>query len=346
MAVHIREADLHSDRRLIIELLYRHLTRQSDGYRFDWLYLNNPFGQARVWIATDIQTRSAVGMVSAFPRRIYIRGREELGWVLGDFCIHEKYRSLGPALQLQRACFAAADSARVAFCYDFPSLSMTAIYQRLQIHPFGQMVRLARPLRVDRKVREMVKIPILAQGLSKAGNLLLRLYDPYPGVNPALTISFLDGKFGEEFSLLAQEVGSRYEVCLQRSAEYLNWRYLANPLGHYEVLTARQGEALLAYVIFAHTGEDAALVDLFGIQDHKVIKSLVNYAGVLLRKRGVITVSISLLASHPWVALLQDSGFKAREASPVVVYTSSLFTLEPMTFDPGNWFLIQGDRDS
>ncbi len=346
MAVHIREADLHSDRRLIIDFLYQHLTRQSNGHRFDWLYLNNPFGRARVWIATDIQTWSAVGMVSAFPRRVYVKGREELGWVLGDFCIHEKYRSLGPALQLQRACFAAADSARIAFCYDFPNLSMMAIYQRLQIRPFGQIVRLARPLRVNRKVREIVKIPILAQGLSRAGNLLLRLYDPYPRVNQALTISFLDGKFGEEFSLLAQEVGRKYEVCLQRSAEYLNWRYLANPLNHYEVLTARQGNALLAYVIFTHTGEDAALVDLFGIQDPEVIKSLINYLRVLLRKRGVITVNISVLASHPWIALLQDSGFKAREASPVIVYTSSPSIIEPMAFDPGNWFLIQGDRDS
>jgi hypothetical protein len=223
---------------------------------------------------------------------------------------------------------------------------MMAIYKRLQIHPLDQMVRLARPLRVDRKVRERVKIPGLTWGLSRVGNFLLRLRDRSFKVNPALTITFLDGKFSEAFSLLAQEVGSKYEMCLQRSAEYLNWRYLANPLDHYEVLTLYQGSTLLAYGIFTQTGQDTTIVDLFGIQDYEIIKSLINYLGILLRQRGVITISISLLASHPWMALLQESGFKVREASPVVVYSSSRFTKEAIAFDPGNWFLIQGDRDS
>lgn len=346
MNIAIHQVDLTVDAKLVIDVLFRYLTPLSDERRFDWLYVSNPYGQARVWVAVNKQDGAMIGVASAFPRRVYIGEREELCWVLGDFCISDNYRTLGPALQLQRACLAGIDSGEAAFCYDFPSQNMMAVYKRLRIDQWSRMLRLAKPLRVDRKVGELVKNRAVAHGLSTVGNLLLAFFASQPKGAKTIALSLHEGECGKEFSVLAHRIGGQYGVCVQRSAEYLNWRYLTNPLYRYELLTARRDNALVAYVVFTHTKEDATLVDLFGINDPMIISTLVNALIALLRERGVMTVSASVVESHPWAALLQQLSFKVRENVPIVVYVSPSLPAECNILKGHNWFLMQGDRDS
>ena len=346
MQVKVRSANLEADRVLLIDTHLRYLTPHSNAARFDWLYRHNPHGQGQVWIAYDPTNGAIIGTASAFPRCLSIAGHKEKGWVLGDFCVNESYRSLGPALQLQRACLAAVDTGQMTFCYDFPSTGMMAIYRRLRIEPSGHMLRMAKPLRVDRKLGTLVHYPPVARGLRAMGNTMLALRDITVKDDRAVTISLHDGRCGEEFSTLAHHVSHRYEACIQRSAAYLNWRYLAHPLHQHEVLTARRGGALLAYAVFMQTGEDAALVDLLGVENPTILSSLVKRVIALLRKRGVITVSALMIASHPWRGMLHRLGFKAREASPVMVYASPHSQTKYSLGEGHNWFLMQGDRDS
>src|SRR6476646_2829299 len=102
MSVVIREANLQSDKQVIIYTARRFLTALSNGCRFGWLYEKNAHGRPRVWLARTTDDGAVIGMAGAFPRRIYVEQHEELAWVLGDFCMSSDYRSLGPALALQR----------------------------------------------------------------------------------------------------------------------------------------------------------------------------------------------------------------------------------------------------
>ena len=347
MSIVIRPADLTLDREWIIETLLHYLTPRSDDLRFDWLYKQNPHGAARVWMAIDPAHDTPVGMASAFPRRVFYHGQLTHTLVLGDFCIHDAYRSLGPALQLQKACLAAVDADRLEFCYDFPSTSMMAVYKRLRVHSCDQLLRLAKPLRVDRKIAELVKSPVISRGLSMAANPLLALGSRQAtAANDRVVISGHEGPYGEEFSTLALQAHKRYGLCMQRSAAYLNWRYRDNPLYGYETLTARRDGDLLAYAIFTVTDEDATLVDLFGNEDMTVIRRLVGTVVSVLRKRRVITLSVPILASHPWVALLQSLGFKQREAHPMVVYPQRHPATAGDATKKRSWFFMYGDRDS
>ena len=166
MAIVVQPADLDLDRGLLIGLLSRFLTPLSDGRRYDWLYRQGSFGPARAWIATDTVSGQAIGAAAAFPRRLVVDGKKITGCVLGDFCIHPGYRSLGPALVLQRACLQQDEAAGFALGYDFPSASMMAVYERLGLQPFDRMVRLAKPLLVDRKLASWVKSQSVARGVA------------------------------------------------------------------------------------------------------------------------------------------------------------------------------------
>jgi len=345
MKLSIRAANLDSDEDLLIATLARHLNPLFDASRFDWLYRDNPHGQGRAWIAADIDTGEVVGASGAFPRRLYVNAREELGWVLGDFCISSQYRSLGPALQLLRASLDAVDPGGEALCYDFPSTTMMALYRRLGVTAIGDMIRLAKPLRIDRKAEEIVESRLMRKGVTIAGNALLSLFHGPPRPNVRLDIAAHDGRCQQEFTDLAQEINGRYGICIQRSADYLNWRYLDCPLFKFEMLTARRDGTLVGYLVYTVGEEDGVLVDLFGHQETSAIGALVDRAVSILKDRGVQTVSAPLLNSHPWFDLLRGRGFRGRESGPVIAYRSLQDAIRPDTSET-SWFLMLGDRDS
>ena len=346
VSIFVRQACLNSDRHTIIEFLRRHLTPLSDDARFEWLYLNNPHGRASAWVAMQPDQAMPVGIAAAFPRRILVRERQVLGWVLGDFCISDEHRSLGPALQLQRACLAGIDSGAIAFCYDFPSTGMMAVYRRLRITEEGTMVRLAKPLRVDRKVREFVKVPVLDQGLIFGGNLLLQLTEGIFSPPHDLRFSLQQSPCGDEFTTLATQVAGQWGIHIERSAAYLNWRFLSNSRARHEVLTVRRQDRLVGYAVFTHTGDNGTLIDLFGQTDPKILGGLVKALLRLLRDRGVVTVSAPLYSAHPLMSMLLALGFKERESIPVVIYRSPHLRNQASGTNERTWYLTSGDRDS
>jgi Acetyltransferase (GNAT) domain len=345
MPYSIRRADLDVDRQLLADLHCDNLSPTAGDQRFDWLYLGNPHGSARAWIAIDKNTGKGVGAAAAFPRRLSVRGSSRVGYVLGDFCIDRQYRSLGLALQLQRTCLEQVGSECPASSYDFPSDRMMAIYRRMRIEPMGIVVRWSKLLRAERKIGQLVKSSALAKILAAPVNKLLDWKDTLRASNGGWTIAEHLRDCDEEFTQLARAVGSRYGTCIERSAEYLNWRYLRHPSVHHQILTARCGGELKGYVVFACTEKDATIVDLFGFSDTPMWTALVTGVVRSLRARMVMNVSFPALATNPWAGLLPKWGFHPRESSPVVVYASGKVA-EPKESAASSWFLVDGDRES
>jgi hypothetical protein len=232
----------------------------------------------------------------------------------------------------------------MALAYDFPSTSMTAIYRRLGISPQDEMVRLAKPVRVDRAVAKNVRMRTVARGLSKLGNRILAWRDGAGEGAIGCTISLEAGPCSEEFTALARKMSASYGVCVERLADYLNWRYRSHPLRRYEILAARRDGTLVGYAVFLQEGEDAGIVDLFGIEE-EALGSLVKRVVTIARKCGAIAVSASVLTSDPRRALLERLGFHARESRPVVVYLPRQLATSDRNVGL-TWSLMDGDRES
>jgi len=343
MAIQIRCAALESDREELIELFRRYLTPQSDAHRFQWLYRSSPYGPAWVWVACEGMKGAIVGAAAAFPRKMYFDGKEKMSWVLGDFCLEKKYRSLGPALQLQRACLQVANMPPFEFCYDFPSESMMAVYKRLGVQRIGTLVRWAKLLRAERKLEPLVKSKSLARGIGAGVNGILARRG-WRGQDESCELAVHHGPCGEEFSALDQAMRMRPGIFSVRTAEYLNWRYLAHPGTKHEILAAQRSGELIGYAVFNQRGEDGNIVDICSMEEPGVIARLIAGVTDVLTPRGVATISMNAGDAHPWGSVFERAGFRRREAAPVVVFPTPASSRFANSWQ--SWFLMQGERDS
>jgi broad specificity phosphatase PhoE len=335
MKISIRPADLHQDRQLLISMLSQYLRPGCDDLSFDWRYHHNPHGPARAWLAVDddSETGEPVGVSAAFPRHAQVNGAAKTGWVLGDFCISDKYRTLGPALQLQRATLASVgEHADADFCYDFPSRQLTAIYQRLRIQPAASIIRLAKPLRVDEKFRKLKPVVWL-------GNSLLQLSDYKNSRKHRWEIDIHQGECGEEFTQLLKRSHAAAQVSIVRSAEYLNWRYLAHPVIRHQIITARKAGELAGYLVFSLDEENvknARISEWCCADDNHLLTAFIGEAARRLRRAGVMTLSAFLSEKDPRLPLLRKLGFWPRESSPIMMHWNNSAT---------DFFPMHGDRD-
>lgn len=318
MSIEIREATLDSDEPTLTQLIKRYLAPGSNDRRFNWLYCSGPHGAARAWLACDLQDGNTVGMGAAFPRKVYFNGNQKLAWVFGDFCMTENYRSLGPALALQRRCLEKADSAPVDICYDFPSQTMVAIYRRLGIQQTATLVRWAKPLRAEVRLEAAIGSKAIARQLSILPNAALAMRG-WKGEKNVCELQLHEGRCSAEFTELDSKLGEQAVVRTVRSAEYLNWRYLDHPESRYEILTARRGGVLIGYTVFSQDLEYATVADLCSWEEPPVIARLLAGVVDIVRERNVITLNLYAGNSHPWCWIFEKAGFHRREAAPVIV---------------------------
>jgi hypothetical protein len=341
----VRPLEYASESQELVEVLQKNLPYLPHGLLFEWLYLRNPEGQARTWVAIDPGSRRIVGVAAAFPRLVYRNGAESRGYVLGDFCIDAGHRSLGLAVTLQRACLEGLAAEGADFAFDFPSVNMLAVYKRLRIEANATLIRYAKPIRADRKIAQKVPVPALARGLGIVANATLRLRDTGFHRSGGWTISVEAGPWGEEFTSATRAWSGNSTTLVARTAKYLNWRFAGHPLQRYELVTARLKGALHGYLIHHSNGEDCTIDDLVAVDDG-VRRALLTETVALVRERGIHTLSAPWLCSHRGTKLLEKGGFRPRESSPVVLLPLQHASERPIGTTEDDWQLTNGDWES
>lgn len=336
MSFACREVDAEDEREQLVTFLNAQFVPWGGPEKFDWLYLKNPAGRARVWVLEDAGGR-LLGASSAFPRRLGSAGRRWEGWVLGDFAVAPEHRAIGPAVALHRAACESVDRGEVSLWYDFPSRSMRAVQHRLGIAERGEMIRLVYLVRADRVVEKKLSDGLVRTGAIKAGNTVLEIRNALRRRDGSITVTSFEGDFESEPAPGIEADGG---VSLEHSASYLNWRYRRDPRGGVRILEARRGDRHGGFLAFRPGGGDFEIIDVFAVADRAFLRELVLEVVQLARLEDVSSVTASVSNRHPLLGELETLGLRRRDGVPFVVYEN------PATVEArAPWFLMGGDRD-
>ena len=338
MSIAIVEANVEQDLEKMRATLNANRTRHATLERFRWLYLSNPDGPARAWLAVDEKTGETAGFTAGFPRRIRPAGAKApvLAWNCGDFSIHQKYRVGGVAVKLRRAAREGVDRGDSPFLYAHPNERMLPVHMRVGHQALAQMVRYARVLRTT------TGIPAV-DGLSSA---VLRLAgrDLLAGRKSDVALA-AEWPSASEIDALDERVRERVGTALVRDAAYLSWRFHRNPFEPSELLLARRQGQLSGYLTFVVKDGHCSVRDWIGAspEDRDAL-----FAFLLdeLRRRAVPRVSVIALETHPDLPRLRQFGFSKRpDTSTAVVYAAEGYAAKAAVLDPGAWYMTVGDRD-
>ncbi len=343
-AVRLREADPSADRELILGVLRRNLPEAASGKRYEWLYLGNPCGTARAWLAEDAETGEVVGTSAAHPRQVRVEGRVVNALCLGDFAIDAAYRSLGPALSLLKATLEPIRGGEYAFSFDFPSESMLALHRRAGGVELAKSRRSVRLLAMAPALRRRWGDHLVSRAVGGIANAALRVRDALARTPGGLRVAVQE-EIGGEFDELDRKLADRFPVQGVRSAAFVRWRYAEHTEVAHEILCARRAAELAGYAILRLTSPDVvSLVDCFAPDDADVHRALLVKVVRRARELGADAVSATAPAGSPAADLLDRLGFVARElqAGPVVVAAGGVV---PAVQKAQNWWMLEGDRD-
>jgi hypothetical protein len=347
-----RRVSFTEDRAEMLALLCR-IFGASQDRRFEWRHLNNPAGTAWSWFLYDRNTGATAAMATVFPRNMYVDGRAVVAGQVGEFAVETNYRTLGPAVLMQRLTFEPVDSGCLAFCYDCPPHDQgMSTFVRLGMPANTEVFRYAYPLRSEEYFEKRLGNRVWTKPAVLAANAALRIRSSRRRSN-GMEIASHTGDFNEEFSVLDRSVSSQGTIRASRSAEDLNWRYRKDPLassclpertkGRYHILVARRGGELEAFVVFFIQSDGvASIADLFGrnlANDGKVLLDAVIH---ICRKENITSVHGFCSEESELRPILTSLGFHRRERnSRIVAYARAEDQIGKLVCSGQRWAFSQ-----
>ena len=345
MTVKVRPVSLDSERNTLVAILERNLPDLPHARRSEWLYDKNPAGKAWSWFAIEESLPAPIGVASLIPRFMWIGESLQLCGQVGDFAIDPGYRSLGPAVLLQKATFDPVNRGLLRFCYDCPPDDRgMSTFRRMGIKASCRMRRFVRPLRVERRLAEKLSSKNLVSAFAFFGNSVLRNLPTGRHSASGIEISVHEGRFGTEFTELDRNVRGKNLIRSRRSADDLNWRFRDDPLNRYHALAARRGGELVGYTVLSVRDQDAYVIDLFGRSLAEVGPPLLDAALEHVRDRKIQSVHASSAEESEMSLILRRVRFSCREISAQIVAYASV-EAETHAFSEGspNWSFTRMD---
>jgi hypothetical protein len=340
LTVRSASAEVREDRQQMLALLSRNLPQHRADH-FQWRHFDNPAGEAWSAFLCDGPNGAAVAMASVFPRHMFVDGARVTWGQVAEFVVDAKYRSLGPAVMLQRATFRPVDLGFISVCFDCPPHDQgMSTFNRLGMQANTEVFRYALALRSDQFLAIKLGNGALAKPVVAAANLALKLKRSARGKSTmhGVEISVLEGNFGEEFTKLDQSVSSLGIIRGSRSAEVLNWRHKQQPGCKFYTLVARRFGELLGFLTAIDFSGRIAIWDIFGHQleglNTTLIDALIEHS---VRKKSLLVEGYSSFRNSLTKDFL-EAGFVRRERlARVVAYEKPTHGVEKTVRPDMQW---------
>ena len=315
----------------------------TDPARCRWLYLDNPDGEATIWMAKHEQT--VAGFAALIPRRMWLKGRLQRAWNTSDLSVRGDYRRQGIASELREHARDAVDANAVDFLYGNPNQKSQGAHQKAGFHRLASMQRRVRIVESSAYIKRFVPLGKLAKKISPLGDMVLNQVFGVPRALVStrwISPTAFDARF-DELDRANQTLRAIQGV---RDSSYLNWRYGDNPYETFKVAIAEQNGSLTGYAVLRSIDDALECVDMFPTDKAIVTESLLAAMLRFAQDNQHSSLVTTWLEGHPLESMLERFGFKKRpESSPMYTYAPQSSEDRKYITRSTNWLVSAGDRD-
>jgi hypothetical protein len=307
-------ADLEKDRQVIIDLWRRNLADIAHlEEKYDWHFLNNPFGPGQIWILeADGQP---IGTTSLGMRPLKIRDTVTTAGVACDLAVNKDHRFLQPAMMLQRALLSSAH-AGVRILYGVPNPGGASVMKYVGYREFCCVHRYAKVLRFSHYLHRFGKFGAMVPFVGRIADQGFAAWQSFGrrGMNGRVTQVL--PCFDERFDGLWSRLSSEHPALTVRDRRFLKWRYQECPLRQYRTLglLTEDESTLLGYLIYYVEDHSALCVDLLAPGPEDLDCLLSSWAAVAWGD-GLASLSVSCSDGALSAPLLRQ-GFMRRSIVP------------------------------
>lgn len=219
----------------------------------EWLYRDNPYGEAIIWGAFSADGR-LVGVRPAVPWRFFWRGQERKAYLFVDALVAPECRKQGLFNHLLKLVGALSEKEHFSL-YSFPNQNSLPIYQKtpllellggceVQVRILSWLNYVRYKLGGDRQ-EAPESVPALAS-LSEGEVSLVPVE-----------------RFQSDFEDIHLELGKQVASFTLRRREFLNWRYFGSPARTYRVALIRDSRRTHGYLVVRMLHHIVHVIDVF-----------------------------------------------------------------------------------
>jgi hypothetical protein len=133
-------------------------------------------------------------------------------------------------------------------------------------------------------------------------------------------------RFGVEINKFWEQVKDGYDFIIEKTMDYLNWRFCDPRGGFYKVLLASDESQVVGYIVYKinRYREDypvGYIMEVLALPDRSdVVDSLISVVVERFDSFGVNIVHAQVVKGHPYESLLKRHGFVDSRVKPFLNY--------------------------
>jgi hypothetical protein len=320
-----------------------------------WENIENPYGRAIAMIAS--LGEEVVSCFALYPRQVRITGRPYSCCLSAESMTDRRFRSKGLFPRLWYEIEPAAKALKIDLLYGFPNRNSRPVFQQgfkwLDVASPTLWVYPLRPQKIFSLRRSRI-LSSLALPLA-AGGLFYRIPFGFKYSNRVFETTCFD----QRFAPLVEEIHNRSPIVLERSLDYLNWRYIRTVGRNYTLLysAAENNAGIAGYLVYrlaSHEGQELGVIMDFQFSGNAPRQSAAELLSTALRRmdnEGACAALCLSMPGDPKARFLGRQGFipLPRKINPhpfdLMIKFCSKDLSEQFLVNPAHWRLDFGDID-
>lgn len=283
-----------------------------------WKHQENPLKKSI--ISLGIYDGKIIGCAHIVPLRLKIRDRVYL-WGDGvDVAVHPDFRRIGVYTKTHKQRLEIARARGINFaCALTANPILIKTLRARGYHPFPHSItNLVRIQDIDKHLRTA---PIGKLWLKKFGFHAVKLLNNIRNNLISSKLSRQDlhiseiRSFDDKINIFWKQVTEHYSFIMERSREYLNWRYCDLRGGDYVIKQAEEDGKILGYIVlrikrYRKEYPVGYIVDLLTLPDHNdTADALVEDAVQYFDDQGINIIRFWAVKKHSYERVLNRHGF-------------------------------------